>query len=252
MIFVSMKTLPQVVVISFALSAFAANRGTDVVVLCTLHQMHEETHSYSYADLSATIERLHPDVLAVELTPSDLAARVTQKNKREYQNSVYPLLQQHKWTAVGMEPEGPRRAELLAALQEADEALERDAPQKAEAFQIYVESLLAYLRSKWLSPADVNAAWTDDVFAIKHAFQNKLYGPKEEKGWEGWNQYFLDEIVAAANANSGKRVVVLVGAEHGYWMRAHLRNVRGVNLLDVASMLQQESRAAGSRPVLGR
>lgn len=51
------------------------------------------------------------------------------------------------------EPEGARRAELLAAIQEADEALERDSPQKAtEAFEIYVESLFAYLRSKWLLP----------------------------------------------------------------------------------------------------
>jgi hypothetical protein len=70
--------------------------SSEVVVLCALHQMHEQAPFYTYADLSAAIERLHSDVLAVELTPADLKDKVEQKNKREYQNSVYPLLRRHK------------------------------------------------------------------------------------------------------------------------------------------------------------
>ena len=41
-------------------------------------------------------------LLAVELTPSDLAGRVALKNKREYQNAVYPLLEKHRWKAVAI------------------------------------------------------------------------------------------------------------------------------------------------------
>jgi hypothetical protein len=232
------KILAGLLLMGLAPEVLAAEHPTEVVVLCTLHQMHEEVPSYSYAALGNAIEHLHPDVLVVELTPADLAARGEQKNKREYQNSVYPLLKQHKWTVVAMEPEGSRRAELLADIREADQTLERDSPQKVEAFQTYVENLFAYLQSRWQSAADVNSAWTDDLFAVKHRFQNSLFGAKEEEGWEGWNRYFLDQVVAAASANPGKRVLVLVGVEHGYWLRSHLRQTPAIELLDSPAQLR--------------
>lgn len=122
-------------------------------------------------------------------------------------------------------------------MREAEEALAHDFPQKAEAFETYAKSVFDYLRMRWHSAADVNSPWTDEVFAVKHAFQNKLFGPKEEEAWEGWNHYFLQQVVAAAKANPGKRIVVLVGVEHGYWMREHLRNFPEVDLLDTAGLL---------------
>lgn len=221
-----------------AIGRAATPPASEVVVLCTLHQLHEETSYYTYADLSTGIERLHPDMLAVELTPADLKARAEQKNKREYQNSIYGLLQRHNWTAVALEPEDPRRSELIGMMREAEGSLRQASPQKDEAFQTYVDVLFKYLLSKWRSPADVNASWTDNLFAVKHKFQHSLYGPKEEQGWEGWNQHFLEQIVAAARQNPGKRIVVIVGAEHGYWLREHLREQTGVDLLDTESLLR--------------
>ena len=221
-----------------AYSQNKTKQPTEVVVLCTLHQFHEEVAGYSYADLKREIERLRPDVLAVELTPSDLAARKPQKIKREYQEAVYPLLHAHKWKAVAMEPEGERSQKLIAAIREAETALSRDFPQKEETAQLYSDTLFEYLRTRWHSAADVNSAWTDDLFAVKHAFQEKLYGPKEEEGWEGWNRHFLERILDAAEANPGKRIVVTVGAEHGYWLREHLRREQGMKLIEVAEVLK--------------
>lgn len=233
---------PWIVFLSslMAVTTVAADRPTEVVVLGALHQMHEEVPGYSYANLKTSIDRLHPDVLAVELTPSDLAGRVVQKNKREYQNAVYPLLQQYKWKAVAMEPEGERRAVLLGEMRLADESVQKDSPQKLEAFGTYVDTLFEFLKPKWQSVADVNSHWTDDLFAVKHAYQHKIYGPSEEKGWEGWNSFFLERITAAAVANPGKRIVVIVGVEHCYWLRGHLRNSPGIKLLDTASLLQRQ------------
>jgi len=62
--------------------------------------------------------------------------------------------------------------------------------------------------------------------------------PQEEQGWEGWNQYFLQQIIRAAKQNPGKRIVVIVGVEHGYWLREHLRKQDGVKLLDTVESLQ--------------
>jgi hypothetical protein len=234
-----MKILALVWAITLgAIGQAATPPPSEVIVLCTMHQLHEEVSFYTYADLSSDIERLRPDVLAVELTPADLKAKTEQKNKREYQNSVYPLLQRHNWPTVALEPEDPRRSELIGLTQAAERSSGQTSPQKSETFGIYVEGLYKYLLATWHSPADVNASWTDHLFAVKHQFQNSLYGSREEQGWEGWNQYFLSQIMVAAKQNPGKRIVVIVGAEHGYWLRAHLREQPGIALLDAASLLR--------------
>ncbi len=226
----------------FAITALAADRPTEVVVLGALHQLHEQVPGYTYADLKASIQELRPDVLAVELTPSDLAGRVVQKNKREYQNAVYPLLEEYKWKAVAMEPEGDRRAHLLGEMRAADESAQKNSPERAEAFAVYVDTLFDYLKPKWHSAADVNSEWTDDLFAVKHAYQSKIYGEHEDKGWEGWNSIFLERILAAAEANPGKRIVVIVGVEHCYWLRKRLSNRAGLKLLDTPRLLQSVAR----------
>ncbi len=235
-----MKTLLLFSVLTLGTLAYGTPPpSSDVVVLCALHQLHEQAPFYTYADLSAAVEKLHPDVLAVELTPEDLKDRVEQKNKREYQNSVYPLLRRHNWATVALEPEGPRRTELIGLLRGAEQELQKTAPQKDEAFDTYNDTLFKYLLSEWHSGVDVNASWTDRLFAVKHSFQHSLYGLQEEQGWEGWNQYFLQQIVTASKQNPGKRIVVIVGVEHGYWLREHLRKQGEVKVLDTEDLLRR-------------
>jgi hypothetical protein len=137
-----------------------------------------------------------------------------------------------------MEPEGERRTQLLGEMRAADESVQKMSPQHLEAFSTYVDTLFEYLKPKWHSVADVNSEWTDDLFAVKHAFQHKIYGAQEENAWAGWNSYFLDRIKGAVAANPGKRIVVIVGVEHCYWLRSHLRDTPGIKLLDPASLLQ--------------
>ena len=49
--------------------------SAEVIVLSTLHQLHRQTEGYSFEILSEVIENLHPDILLVELTPTDLKSR---------------------------------------------------------------------------------------------------------------------------------------------------------------------------------
>lgn len=140
-----------------------------------------------------------------------------------------------------MEPEGELSRKLIATIREGEGSFEREFPQKAETAELYSDTLFSYLRARWHSAADVNSRWTDDAYAVKHAFQEKLYGSKEVEGWEGWNEHFLDRIMEAAKANPGKRIIVTVGAEHGYWLREHLRQEQGVKLLDTATALHESA-----------
>ncbi len=234
------KTIVLLWTLTLSAAGYAgAPPKSEVIVLCTLHQMHEQTAFYSYSGLSATIEGLRPDILAVELSESDLKDKVEQKTKREYQNSVYPLLRRHPWTTVPLEPSDPDRSALIGLLRQSEESLRNSAPQKDEEFDTYTETVFKYLLSQWHSAADVNSTWTDRILALKHQFQSVVYGPKEQQGWEGWNQHFLQRILDTAKQNPGKRIVVLVGVEHGYWLRGHLHGQGGVELRDSDVLLRR-------------
>ena len=213
-------------------------RQTEVIVLSTLHQLHSEVDGYSYDDLSCLIEELDPDVLAVELTAKDLESRRNQQVKREYQEAVFPLLEEHDYKLVPLEPAQPLYDEIVALIRTAQSDLSKSKPLLAEAFTIYSESLYEMLRENWISAREVNSRETDRLFESKHRFQNAIFGPMEKEGWTRWNQYFLDQILDAVMINPGKRIVVLVGAEHSYWLREHLKD-HAILLRDTEALLDR-------------
>jgi uncharacterized circularly permuted ATP-grasp superfamily protein len=65
-----------------------------------------------------------------------------------------------------------------------------------------------------------------------------LFGDKQRRGWEGWNTHFLETILKAAEENSGKRIIVVVGAEHSYWLRNKLRKQEGIRLVEPEEILR--------------
>jgi pheromone shutdown protein TraB len=211
--------------------------AAEVVVLSTLHQMHENVERYSFDDLAIVIEQLHPDILAVELTPADLEGRREQRVKQEYQRSVFPLVDKHNYDVIALEPSQPRFDEIVQLFRQAQQTLSEEQPEQAELFGLYVTSLYNFLNDYWKSPETVNSRVTDMFFDAKHRFQNTVFGPQEAQAWEAWNQYFLSQIVNKAKASPNKRIVVLVGAEHSYWLRAHLED-SDVELIDTVSALK--------------
>lgn len=213
-------------------------QNAEVFVLSTLHQFHDRTKFYSFEKLSQIVEKFDPDVIAVELTADAAQAKSEQKTKQEYQKSIFPLAEKHRYKMVALEPEEPKFSELVNLVTSANRELREKSPDKAEAFSIFSENLYEYLFKKWDSPLSVNSSETDALFEVKHEFQKALFGEKEEKGWEGWNTCFLDKIIETAKQNPGKKIIVTVGVEHAYWLRDRLRQHKGVNFIEAAEILK--------------
>lgn len=211
---------------------------SEVVVLSTLHALHEEVPGYDYDALGRALRSLRPDVLAVELTPTALASRAPQRIKREYPQVVYPLLDALDLRAVALEPAEPLYSELVALNVEASRKLAESEPHKAEAFAVFVDEAMAMLRVHWRTPAAANDATTDRMFSLKHRFQDALYPPTQAEAWRRWNEHFLARIVDTARDCRGCRVVALVGAEHGYWLRESLAGRDDLRLADTAELLR--------------
>ena len=224
--------------------ASAADRA-EVIVLSTLHQLHAETEGYSFADLSEVIEQLQPDILAVELTAEDIESRRDQPTKQEYQRAVFPLLDKHNYDVVPLEPPQPLYDELVGLFRQSQKDLSEQNPAGAESFNLYADSLFEMLEERWVSPGAVNSRATDILFESKHRFQSALFGDEEAQAWQGWNQHFLQQILKTADAHPDKRILVLVGAEHTYWLRSHLAD-SDINLLDTQRLLADRKKGARS------
>ena len=224
--------------LALPMAAMAQAAPATGVVLDTLHQMHAEVPVYDNTALGRAIERLRPDVLCVELQPDDLSARPPEQTKQEYPAVIYPLIDRRHVRVYAMEPAEPLYDTLLAPYRANTVAFNRHEPAQAKAFGQYVDGLYAVLKARWTSPAAVNDEVTDAALRAKHALQEALMGPAERAGWEAWNGHFLEVIQRAARENPGRRIVVLVGAEHGYWLRGHLLHAPGVVLLDTPKALE--------------
>src|SRR5690606_13073931 len=126
---------------------------------------------------------------------------------------------------------------ILAPYKRANEGFSQAHPAQAGAFDSQMEATYAVLRTYWTSPARVNDAITDAQMRAKHALQEALVGDGEREGWEAWNRQFLKTIDRAGAENPGKRIVVLAGVEHGYWLRDRLARRDDIRLLDTAALL---------------
>ncbi len=226
----------------------AAPAPARVVVLATLHSFHAKVPAYGFDTLRETIEGLKPDVLCLEVRPKDMVKRGPERVKQEYPRVIYPLIAKHHYRVYAMEPSEPLYSDIVKPYAAAEQAFEKDQPAQAKAFDAYSSDALDALVTYWTSPERVNDSVTDAVFAGKHALQEAMIGPGERAGWEGWNRHFLSVIKRAARENPGKRIVVTVGVEHTYWLRAHLKGLPGIELEDTADLLAKadEPRASGS------
>lgn len=211
-------------------------RPAEVVVLATLHQMHSEVPAYGFDELRKTIIRLSPDVLCMEVSKHNFTARTDEGVKVEYPRTVYPLLDEKGYEFCALEPDVDVAAKIIEPYVAANQAFARARPEAHAAFGAYSDAMYALLKQHWRSAAAVNDHVTDQVLGAKHDIQAALIGEGERTGWEAWNRHFLQRILDAAKP--AKRVVVLVGVEHGYWLRRELANQESVVLLDTAEILR--------------
>jgi len=234
---IKLAAIAMVLAVAFTTRSVAQEQ-TEVFVLSTLHQHHGEDNTYTFRKLSEIVESYRPDIIAVELTSTDLENRKEQKTKQEYQNSIFPTADKLEAKMVPLEPAEPKFSELVGFNSASDSELREQHPDAADAFSKFIDSLYGYLFSYWKSAAEVNSHRTDALFEVKHSYQNELFGEKQKLAWEGWNTHFLDKILEAARANPGKRLIVIVGAEHSYWLRKKLREQEGVILIEPGSVLK--------------
>lgn len=237
-----MSLFPTLLLFAAAAAAAPAHSApTEVAVLSTLHGLHAEVAGYGDAELEQAIRLLAPDVLCLEVSPEALAERRDEAVKVEYPRVVYPMLAREDYATCALEPSREAAQAIIGPYLEANRAFEAASPDARQALSDYSNAMYALLKRHWRDPASVNDATTDAAMQGKHALQEAMIGPGEAAGWAAWNRHFSDRVREAAARHPGRRIVVLVGAEHGYWLRRDLADAPGLVLVDTAVLLAADA-----------
>ena len=227
---------------------------TRVFVLGTLHNKHLESELWGLQQLRATIQRIQPDVVCVELADDNLEAALKSwaQNKAvtdaravrlpEVVQVVFPLMDEMEFSV-----------EAAAQWHRILDAMRRAKVAEFSQLEEYAEQYTAYVAAKaWTSAwlAVQPQGQSDDPFYIHstefdlhakaHAgaydyFLNDVIG--RPMGWTYVHDEHYEKILNTIRKHPGETVLVIFGAQHIYWFHELLRWNPDVELVDVRPYL---------------
>jgi RNA polymerase sigma factor (sigma-70 family) len=210
---------------------------TEVAVVATQHFLTDMPDGFTPAHLRLLLARLSPDLLAVEaptnvIRPWDFAphelARVTRPWADGRRVPVVPV----GWYEPGYQ------AQLGEMLDDFRARGRWEAYQRAEqSFQSHSARLPMTCQS--LNSREGHALWRD-----YHAALHDLHG--KDTPWELWHAKVVANVLGVCRANPGKRVVVVLGAAHGYFMLDALAKEKEVRLVPVEPFLPLDGEAVAA------
>jgi len=209
----------------------------ELFVLGTLYKRHEIVPAYDLAVLKKTIVAIRPDVLVLDVSPSELAEQKVHPSKIEYPGVIFPLVRAGRYRVYAGEPAEPMFTEIVQALGSANTQLNKDKPDDRITIQEFSDATYEALAKIWVSPADVNSAVTERVLGGKQALEARLLGAVHSDSWARWNGHAVEVALRAVRENPGKRVLMITGIENCAGVREHLRRQNSVNLVDMERWL---------------
>ena len=264
-----------------------ASARTEIILLGTLHGLHNTNANYSLEVLRRIIVALKPSAILVELPPM-IGGRPTVQNGRiseqfsGNENTAANLAADALHVSViPYDREGRNefyeKTRYFNRVKEASERLDRwveDQAQKdPESVEVLTSRVLydsangsqAYLMRN-AGPETINSAALDMVIVNKKCIQHRVWpkmlaasGRQELAGeflfireeWEERNKIMAGNIAEIGRRHSGRRLVVLCGAEHRYFLRDLLAKAAGVTLKEFYEVPEWTGSGKGTRSLDG-
>lgn len=235
-----MHLLPRFAAVVLALYATvldAAGRS-QVFVVGSLYQRHDSVAVYDLKSLAALIDAIQPQVLVLDVSPTELAEQKVWPGKIEYVQVVFPYLNRHTLKAYAGEPAEPLFSEISGGVGLARKQLASDNPAAAAAMEQSRKATYAALAAYWKSPAEVHDATTERIVVGLKSVEEALVGEVERRGSDRWDAHAAAMTRLAVKENPGKRILQITGLENLPRVRAELKGSPGIELVDMAGWIE--------------
>lgn len=211
---------------------------TKIVILSVLHIFHKSVPNYTLKDLEIVLQKIKPDLIAVELKQSEVDAAKPQPFKIEY-NVILPYAKKNKIFIHGLDPEEPKLSQMVDSYVKNQKEFPEKFVPESKTQDVFQEELFDYLvKEHWASASKVQSEVTNALFEVKHRFQEKIMGKAEKDGWESFNTYYANTINDLASKNAGKTILVTIGAEHTYWLKKRLSLNTNLELVNTENLIK--------------
>ncbi|MBL0744603.1 hypothetical protein [Chryseolinea lacunae] len=225
----------------FVIATQAQNTSpAKVFVVATLYRHHATTPAYGVDKLKEVISAIAPDVLVLDVTPSELSAQKVHASKAEYPQVVFPYVKAHARKAYAAEPDEPDFTNVVNSTIKSIGDFEKAQPTLAQTIDRYEDDVYSVLKAYWKTAADVNNAKTDLVLSGKKTLYEEFVGAPFTDGARFWTRHMSDVAIRAAQENPGKTILVLAGIENCGAIRALLHQ-GGVDVVDVERWLRDHN-----------
>jgi hypothetical protein len=228
--------LPLAAAVALPVSATTAG---EVFVISTLYARHRQVPAYDLAALRRVIDAIRPDVLVLDVTPTELRTRKVWPGKVEYTDVIFPWLDAARATAYGSEPDEALFKQLTGAAGDSYKAFNEQNPAGAKALDTLKQATYQALFSGWKSAADVNSDRTDHIVAGLREIEEGLVGGQAARVQRQWDEHHALRLGDAVRAHPGRRVLMLVGIESRYRVMQELRAAGGLRPVAAEAWLRQ-------------
>lgn len=219
-----------------------------VTIVGAIHGQHRRSQQYSLTKLNDAIVRFNPDIIMVELPPERFAIAQANFNQfgevRESRTDdfpelidvVFPLSKERTFKMVPVaawtQKIADDRRAVLAKLQQD--------PLRAAQWKQHQAAVAAYnkaVRGRSDDPAFIHSSGYDAAVKMRQENYENLFGDDlGAGGWETINAAHYKKIAAALDSvqGQGKRILILYGAWHKYWILEQLEKRRDIQIVNAA------------------
>lgn len=218
--------------------AAGTRKKSEVFVVSTLYARHKRVPVYGLPVLRRVIEAVKPEVLVLDVTPTELRTRKVWPGKVEYTELIFPYLDDSGVVAYGSEPDEALFKQLTGSAGETYKAFNDGNPEGAKALDTLKGATYQALASGWASAADVNSARTDRLVAAMREIEEGLVGENVARVQAHWDGHHADRLLDVTRAHPGQRVLMLVGIESRYRVLQALQAADGIELVNMEAWLR--------------
>jgi len=159
----------------------------------------------------------NPDIICGEVRPEDYIKTEGYRGPGEYRRFIFNLCSDYN---IAFCPCDSFDELTLSANEDFDETAPR-----------WTDIMERYMTAGYSSTLPFNSDKFNDIVREKQNYQKAVSPDAHEIVWERRNRNIADNILKVIQDNPGKRILVVFGAEHTYWLKEELGKQDNVNLI---------------------
>jgi hypothetical protein len=193
-----------------------------VAVLGTLMEFNRAPIPIDLTALIEVVAGLNPDLLCLDITPTQWQARDFRDLPPEYREALLPLADQ---TDI-----------VVVPIAEVQPPAEPAPPGWRGGLIGWLRRALATIQRTALEPTALNQGWRHNLANILYDWIARLAGGDAGRDWQAHTHHLIQAVADVARRDPGRRILVVVNLRHCHHIRPALQAESGIEVVSISTL----------------